>query len=131
MAATDKPFNNQRTLDIVFAVSSILMLVSVIWMLYTDHYREYKDEQRAFREVEYALAQRSALEQIPDEKEFASAESAVKEALSERSAKKEELAAARAKMLGLQPQRERAEAKFQAAKAEVESKTSLLSIELE
>ena len=37
MAASDKPFHNQRTLDIVFAVSNILMLLSVVWMLYQDH----------------------------------------------------------------------------------------------
>ena len=55
MAASDKPFNNQRTLDIVFAVSNILMLLSVLWMLVQDYQREYKVEQRAFRDVEVAL----------------------------------------------------------------------------
>ena len=49
MAASDKPFHNQRTLDIIFAVSNILMLLSIVWMLWQDHYREYKVEQRLFR----------------------------------------------------------------------------------
>ena len=32
MAATDKTYRNQKTLDIVFAVSCILMLLSSFWM---------------------------------------------------------------------------------------------------
>ena len=46
MAATDKPFRDQTTLDIVFAVSNILMLLSIVWMFWQDYDREYKDEQR-------------------------------------------------------------------------------------
>ena len=52
MAASDKPFHNQRTLDIVFAVSNILMLLSVVWMMWADYAREYKTDQRLFRELE-------------------------------------------------------------------------------
>ena len=36
MAATDQNYRNQYALDIVFAVSSILMLVSVLWMFVQD-----------------------------------------------------------------------------------------------
>ena len=57
MAASDKPFHNQRTLDIVFAVSNILMLLSVVWMFVQDYNREFKVEQRTFRDVEVAIAQ--------------------------------------------------------------------------
>ncbi len=66
MAATDKPYRDQYALDIVFAISSILMLVSLVWMFMQDYYREYKEEQRSFRDVEAALAQRQALDQLPD-----------------------------------------------------------------
>src|SRR5947208_17103128 len=79
MAATDKPFNNQRTLDIVFAVSNILMLLSVVWMLVQDYTREYKTEQRVFRDVEVVLAQRFPLEALPSEEEFVKTEKAVED----------------------------------------------------
>ena len=48
MAATDKTYRDQYHLDIVFALSSILMLVSLVWMFMQDYYREYKEEQRGF-----------------------------------------------------------------------------------
>ena len=57
MAATDKAFRDQRALDIVFAVSNILMLLSIGWMLWQDYAREYKVEQRDFRRVEVGIAQ--------------------------------------------------------------------------
>src|SRR5207344_2257725 len=100
MAASDKPFNNQRTLDIVFAVSNILMLLSVGWMLAQDYYREYKTEQRAFREVEVSLAQRLALEQLPDPDEFDKAEQAV-EKTRPTDAQKEEVKEARRQLAKL------------------------------
>jgi cytochrome c2 len=80
MAATDKPYRDQNTLDIVFALSSILMLVSIVWMFVQDYNREYKDEQRSFRDVEAALAQRAALDQMPNFDQFDKAEKAVEQA---------------------------------------------------
>src|SRR5206468_4461189 len=65
MAATDQNYRNQYLLDIVFAVTSILMLVSIVWMLWDDYMREYKTEQRQFRDVESAMAQREALKKMP------------------------------------------------------------------
>ncbi len=67
MAATDKAYRNQNMLDIVFAVSSLLMLASIMWMFAQDYFREFKTEQRHFRDVEEALAARQALEQAPGE----------------------------------------------------------------
>ncbi|MSQ94942.1 MAG: c-type cytochrome [Gemmataceae bacterium] len=133
MAASDKPFNNQRTLDIVFAVSNILMLLAVIWMFWQDHYREYKVEQRLFRNVEVAIAQRQALDQLPTDDEFKSAEDAVDAVKKVRysDAMKKEYAGIRATLAGLQPKKERAEARFQEAKADVDSIGSFLNIALE
>ena len=65
MAATDQTYRNQYSLDVVFAVSSILMLLSIVWMLVQDFQREYKTEQREFRDVEVAMAQREALAKMP------------------------------------------------------------------
>src|SRR4051794_7508159 len=58
MAATDQPFRSQKALDIVFAVSCILMLVSVIWMFVQDYARDWKGDQRKFRDVETAVNER-------------------------------------------------------------------------
>src|SRR5262245_12030368 len=80
MAATDKTYRNQYTRDIVCVLSSILMLFSVVWMFMQDYNREFKEEQRSFRDVEAALAQRLALDQMPNYEQFESAESAVEEA---------------------------------------------------
>src|SRR5688572_12867787 len=128
MAATDKPFHNPRTLDIVFGVSNILMLLSIVGMFVQDHVREYKAEQRAFRSVEVEVAKRMALKDLPSAEEFNAAEKAVEQASTERQQKTDALASARASLAGLQPQKERAEANYQAVKADVESITSFLNI---
>ncbi len=80
MAATDKPHRDQNILDIVFAVSSILMLVSIVGMFMQDYFLEFKEEQRSFRDVETALAQRQALDQLPNLEQFDQAQNAVLEA---------------------------------------------------
>src|SRR5204863_9327258 len=80
MAASDKLYRNQDTLDIVFAISNIVMLASVVWMFTEDHYREFKPEQRGFRDVESAMAQRGALELIPSSEEFAKTDAEVQKA---------------------------------------------------
>ena len=66
MAATDQPYRSQRALDIVFAVSCILMLVSVVWMFVQDYARDWKGDQRQFRDVETAVNERLMLERLPD-----------------------------------------------------------------
>src|SRR5205085_3801532 len=91
MAATDKSYRNQYALDVVFAVSSILMLVSIIWMFVQDYNREWKDEQRRFRDVESAMAQRAALNLLPSQDEVARAEEEITSARKKRDAQKEEL----------------------------------------
>src|SRR4051812_44248465 len=66
MAATDQTHRNQRTLDIVFAVSCIAMLFSLLWMFYQDYNREFKTVQRQFRDVEVVLNENQMLDQLPD-----------------------------------------------------------------
>ncbi len=76
MAATDKPYRKQKTLDIVFAVSCLLMLLSVLWMLVADYNREFKAVQRSFRDVESVLNERQMLAQLPDPADVAAAQNA-------------------------------------------------------
>ena len=66
MAATDKTYRNQKTLDVIFAVSCVRMLLSAFWMFYEDYAREWKPIQRTFRDVETALNERQMLERLPE-----------------------------------------------------------------
>jgi mono/diheme cytochrome c family protein len=68
MAATDQNYRNQKTLDIIFAVTCILMLISVIWMFADDYNRPFKVEQRNFRDVEYQMSERAYLDLLPHDK---------------------------------------------------------------
>jgi mono/diheme cytochrome c family protein len=65
MAATDQTYRSQKALDVVFAVSGILMLLSLVWMFAADYFREFKTEQRRFRDVETAMAERDLLRALP------------------------------------------------------------------
>ncbi|MBI1830080.1 MAG: c-type cytochrome, partial [Planctomycetes bacterium] len=131
MAATDKHFNNQNTLDIVFGVSNILMLLSIFWMFWQDYNREYKTEQRIFREIEVEMAKREAIKSIPSKEEFKAKADKVVDLREKRKVRASELSTAEAKMISLRPKRERAEAAFQAAKSDVESITSFRNGALE
>lgn len=67
MAATDTTLHNVKTLHVVFAVTSILMLVTIVGMFADDYYREWKVEQRIFRDVEQEMAKRGVLAAAPSE----------------------------------------------------------------
>jgi cbb3-type cytochrome oxidase cytochrome c subunit len=131
MAATDQPYRNQKTLDVVFAISSVLMLGSIIWMFADDYFREYKTEQRQFRDVITAMAQRQALEQIPSESDFKDALEAVKAAKQKVADNKEEIDHLRAHARDLLARREKADAHYQDVKAELDSRKSFWDLEVE
>jgi cytochrome c2 len=131
MAATDKPLRDQNMLDIVFAVSSVAMLVSAILMFAQDYFREWKPEQRVFREVESLLAQRAALQLMPSTEEIDSAEQAVEDAKKARESKQPEVADLKKKLAVLEPDREKAEAALGNVKADVGSVYSLYYIDLD
>lgn len=149
MAATDKFFYNQRQLDIWFGVSSALMLASTVWMFVDDHWRGFKAEQKFFREVETAVAQRLALEQLPSQEEYQQSKEAVAQARQKRDEREKKLQEERAqagqelslaqmpateiqqKMAREQPLKELTEQKYQMIKADLESRVSFYNIEVE
>src|SRR5262245_16773327 len=131
MAATDQPYRNQYSLDVVFGVSSILMLLSLAWMFVQDFNREFKTEQRTFRDVESAIGQRLALEHIPSLAEFDSAAQAVAQARNEHEKNAEQRQELRDKIAKLLPDKERSEVRFQAIKSDIESRLSFYDIEVE
>src|SRR2546429_259354 len=124
MAATDQNYRNQYALDIVFAVSSILMLASIVWMLADDYLREYKTEQRQFRDVEAAMAQREALKKMPRKEVVEKAVANVKAARDKREREKDTIAKYNAEIDALRPKKERADLALQNHKADLDSKTS-------
>ena len=52
MPATEETYRRQPTLHLVFAISSIAMLLSTVWMVLADHIRPWKEVQREFQQVE-------------------------------------------------------------------------------
>jgi len=133
MAATDQAYRNQKTLDIVFAVSGFLMLASIVWMFADDYYREYKTEQRQFRDVEAALAQRIALQKLPSVADFTAAKGAVEDARKVRNKKEiqERAQEIDRQIRALLPAKERSEQRFQSIQADLTSRTSFYDIAVE
>ncbi len=127
MAATDKPYRNQRTLDIVFSVSCVLMLLSVVWMLVADYNREFKAVQRNFRDVESVLNERQMLAQLPDPGDVEAAQQLVADKRKARDDKKEQV---KAKDQELTAKRDTATADYRSIKADFDSKSSIYAIEV-
>ena len=91
MAATDKPYRNQQTLHIVFAVSCVAMLLTTVWMLMDDYNREFKTVQRKFRDVEAQLSLGLMLEHMPPRKQVDDAVERVAGARKTRDDRRDEL----------------------------------------
>jgi mono/diheme cytochrome c family protein len=74
MAATDQTYRHQRTLDIVFAVSCVLMLLATAFMFGVDYAQwgsavSWKQAQKDFRDVEVALNELNMLKVLPNKEE--------------------------------------------------------------
>lgn len=133
MAATDQHYRNQKWLDIVFAVTCILMLVSVVWMFAQDFYREFKQEVREFRNVEEAMFQRSTLDLVPDadtRQQISAAEEQVKAAHGELQ-KARDNRETQSKVSEFTSKKAISEARYQAAKADYDSLVSKYNIAIE
>src|SRR5882672_11289067 len=52
MPATEETYRRQPTLHLVFAISSIAMLLATVWMVMADHLRPWKQVQREFQVIE-------------------------------------------------------------------------------
>src|SRR5215470_8395221 len=131
MAATDQNYRNQYGLDIVFAVSSVLMLGSLVWMMADDYFREYKVEQRIYRDVEMAMAQREALQAMPTLADFEQAKAKVDVAKKERDSNQDQINKLDSEIREKLPAKEREELKLANYKAELDSKNSFYDIAVE
>ena len=54
MPATEQTWRDQKLMHIIFAVSSVLLLISTVWMLAVDHARPWKPYQKNARSIDIA-----------------------------------------------------------------------------
>jgi len=131
MAASDQTYRSQKALHVVFAVSSVAMLVTTGWMFWDDYNRPFKKEQRAFRDVEEELAKRAMLAAAPGEeqrKAVVEAEQAVARAREVRKSVRDQADAEVKSLMPLQFQRQ---TRFANLKADFDSYTSFFNIAVE
>src|SRR5262245_7705468 len=69
MPATEETYRPQPLLHLVFAVSSIAMLLSTVWMVMADHLRPWKQEQRRFQAIEREKLRESERQKLEEQKE--------------------------------------------------------------
>jgi len=128
MAATDQTYRSQKTLDIVFAVSCILMLLGTLWMFWQDYNREFKHVQREFRDVEEAMNEHQMIAGLPTGPEVDAKRQLVVDA-------KERLKQKRAEVQSVEREltarRDLQDNKYRGIKADFDSKTSYLNIAVE
>lgn len=127
-AATDQNYRPQKTLDIVFAVSCILMLVGIIWMYAQDQYRDWKVEQRQFRDVEEAILQRAVVRAAPDPAKLDTIKQAEKDVVEARKRVDTERDKSQPQVEEWLPQKVKAEGRFQEIKADLDSIVSFYDI---
>jgi cbb3-type cytochrome oxidase cytochrome c subunit len=128
MAATDQTYRSQRTLDIVFAVSCILMLLGTLWMFWQDYDRQFKHVQREFRDVEEAMNEYQMLTALPSQEQVAEARRKVSEAKKNYDTAHDKV---RGKERELMAQHDLTDNTYRSIKADFDSKTSLYNIAIE
>src|SRR4051794_39215955 len=73
MPASEETYRRQPTLHVVFAISSIAMLLSIVWMIMADHLRPWKQVQREFQHVEHDKLEATKQQKLQEQKETAQA----------------------------------------------------------
>lgn len=129
MAATDKNYRSLSSLHVVFGASCLLMLVSVVWMFAQDYFLEWKDDQRLMRDVAVAVAQRQALERLPDAEKIQQIQQKVTEA--QDGLDKTKIAEIQKRIDKGLPEKIKTETDFQTVKADYDSIVSIYNIEVE
>ena len=67
MPATEETYRSQPILHLVFAISSIAMLLSIVWMVVADHFRPWKQVQREFQKIEREKLKASLEEKLKEQ----------------------------------------------------------------
>jgi cbb3-type cytochrome oxidase cytochrome c subunit len=69
MPASEETYYQQPTMHLVFAISSIVMLLVTVWMIAADHFRPWKQVQREFQAVERAKLDAAKKEKEEEQKQ--------------------------------------------------------------
>jgi cbb3-type cytochrome oxidase cytochrome c subunit len=68
MPASEETYRRQPALHLVFALSSLAMLLSTVWMVMADHLRPWKEVQREFQSVERDKLEAAEKEKLQEQK---------------------------------------------------------------
>ena len=68
MPATEETYRQQPALHLVFAISSIAMMLSTVWMVMADHLRPWKEVQREFQLVEREKLEATEKDKLEEQK---------------------------------------------------------------
>jgi cbb3-type cytochrome oxidase cytochrome c subunit len=68
MPATEETYRPQPLLHLVFAISSIAMLLATVWMVAADHLRPWKEVQREFQRIERDKLTATLQEKVDEER---------------------------------------------------------------
>lgn len=128
MAASDQPYRNQTTLDLVFGITGGLMLLTTLWMFWDDYNRPFKVVQRTFRDVESTIAQREMIDKLPDPDLIQGKTQEVQQA---RAALAKAKTAVADDERELKAKREQADEKYRGIKAEFDAQTSYYNIAID
>ncbi len=74
MPATEETYRKQPYLHIVFAISSVAMLLSIVWMVMADHLRPWKQVQREFHKVEEAKLEKAKADRLAEQQKKSQAQ---------------------------------------------------------
>src|SRR5262249_27505604 len=69
MPATEETYRGQPTLHVIFAISSVAMLLSIVWMIMADHLRPWKQVQREFHDVERDKLRATEQQKLAEQRE--------------------------------------------------------------
>jgi cbb3-type cytochrome oxidase cytochrome c subunit len=130
MPAAEETYRQQPTLHIVFAVSSIAMLLSTVWMIMADHLRPWKEVQRKFHYIEDAKLKAAKLEAEDKQKHDAQAKldqikNEIAQAEAGAAGRRAEITRLEREIKGLQARTEKLDTQRKFKKAELDSLRSL------
>ena len=69
MPATEQTWRDQKQMHVIFAISSVIMLVATVWMLAVDHARSWKPYQQQIRSIELAMTDMRKIQHETEEAE--------------------------------------------------------------
>ncbi len=130
MPASEETYRRQPTLHLVFAISSVAMLLSTVWMVMADHLRPWKEVQRKFQSVEREKLEASEKEKLEEQKQKYQAQidqidAKIEAAEADAETRARDLRVINKELEGLEGHAEKIDTAKRFQKAELDSKRSL------